>query len=99
MGAKITLERAIYQGGRIVVANCVAPECWHSGEFRLIEMIDSFGAGTCLDDLEFRCTACGWRKTDVRARPFKHAGTGASGPLLESDGLPYGNQHMTWIER
>lgn len=100
MGQKITLERAIYQGDRIVTFHCWAPYCWGKGEARLIEMIDSYGALTCLDDLPARCSRCGRRDcVDVRARPFKWAGSGSVGAALESDGLPYGNQHMTWIDR
>lgn len=100
MGQKITLERAIYQGDRMVTAHCFAPHCYNSGDARLIEMIDSYGPATCLDDLPFRCESCGRRDcVDVRARPFKTDGRGSRGAALESDGLPYGNQHMTWIER
>lgn len=100
MGQKITLERAIYQGDRIVTFHCFAPHCWNSGEAPWIEMIDSWGALTRLDDLPARCAHCGRRDcVDLRARPFRWAGHGSRGAAIESDGLPYGNTWIVWIER
>lgn len=59
MGIKITLEQAIYQGDRIVTFTCEARSaergfCLNTGEARLIEMIDSYGALTRLDELPAR---------------------------------------------
>lgn len=100
MGIKITLEQAIYQGDRIVTFYCenAAGPCSNSGETRLIEMIDSYGPLTRLDELPARCTRCGRReKVDVRARQFRRAGGSHIGPFVEGDGLPYGKEHMTWM--
>lgn len=98
MGLKITLERAIYQGDRIVMFYCCAPHCWNSGQARLIELIDSWGPLTRLDDLPARCKRCGRAdRVDVRARPFHWAGHGSQGVATEGDGLPYGNAHISWI--
>ena len=103
MGKKITLAQAIYQGDRIVTFYCEAKveRGWrhHNGAARLIEMIDSFGPRTRLDDLPARCTKCGRRDcVEVRARP--HHGTLGGLPIddnPESDGLPYGNEHLWWL--
>jgi hypothetical protein len=95
-GVKITLGQAILQGDRIAMFHCEAwrptgAPCGHTGEARLIELIDSWGPHTRLDELPVRCTACGSQQVDVRARPFKRAGGHAVGQFIESDGLPYGD--------
>lgn len=72
MGRKITLEQAKSQGeSYLIVYCCAAPAqasgCHHAGTMDLAAAIARVGAGTRLDDIPFRCSQCGSRKTDVRA--------------------------------
>lgn len=71
VGVKITLAQARAQGDTQVAVWCDraqhAPWCSRSARFPLAQILARFGAHRRLDDLPFRCTACGSREVEVRA--------------------------------
>lgn len=79
---KISLAQALRQGDTILEFWCVTPRtdrpapygggpnvCGHHADFDIGEAIARFGAETRLSDIPGRCTACGGREIDIRARP------------------------------
>ena len=70
-GRKITLGQAVEQGDTRLLIYCsavpaTAAGCHRSAAMALAPVLTRFGPDVRLDELPFRCTACGERRTDVR---------------------------------
>lgn len=79
-GQKITMAEARAGGASSLRVYCDSAaeggDCHHNREIALAPLIDRVGGGVRLDDLPFRCGACGCRRIDVR--PVYDARAGAT---------------------
>lgn len=79
-GQKITMGEARAGGAASLRVYCDSAaegsDCHHNREIALAPLIDRVGGGVRLDELPFRCEACGGSRVDVR--PSYDSGGGAS---------------------
>lgn len=82
---KITIAQAVKQGDVTLEIWCVGPGqrvpyggganvCGHHAEMKINKAIELFGAERSLSDLPLRCSVCGSREVDTRAKPSTQLG-------------------------
>jgi hypothetical protein len=66
MGRKITLAASRASRAVRLLVDCMGEGCCHRAEMDLEAMISRVGGDVRMDDVRFRCSACGSRRVDVR---------------------------------